>query len=162
MGRCIYFLEISELESDVKINSSVAEFSNYGKYQGYCKLPNGADIIVLKDYNKVKTCCMIRVLYFDGKQLKIFTPYEGNTVNIALNTCFFNENILKKDNINQNYLKQIYPNGLDLNQKLNLNFENEVNMGYAKFLGMDYDDYMSKKFHLNYDTICKEIEDVLS
>lgn len=164
LGSCIRFLEESEfgIKEDIAIYSSEYYFSSNGKYQGICKLPNGADIIVFHAYCEEQPSNMCKVLYFDGEKLRIFTPYEGNAVNVALGTCLLDEGIGNKNNINEEYFNQIYPNGLnnydieDYDDYLDAAWE-----GYAKFLGMDIDDFTDGSFTLDWDAICNEIEKVL-
>lgn len=165
LGSCICFLEESEfgIKKDIAIYSGEYYLSSKGKYQGICKLPNGADIIVFHAYCEEQPSNMCKVLYFDGEKLRIFTPYEGNAVNVALGTCLLDEGIGNKDNINEEYFNQIYPNGLNMNYDIE-DYDDYLDAaweGYAKFLGMDIDDFTNGSFTLDWDAICNEIEKVL-
>ena len=165
LGSCVSFLEESEfgIETDISIYSGEYYLSSKGKYQGICKLPNGADIIVFHAYCEEQPSNMCKVLYFDGEKLRIFTPYEGNAVNVVLRTCLLDESIGNKKNINEEYLYEIYPNGLNLNYNIEDYDEylKSIWEGYAKFLGMDIDDFTNGNFILDWDAICNEIEKVL-
>lgn len=165
LGSCIGFLEESEfgIERDINIYSTEYYLSSNGKYQGICKLPNGADIIVFHAYCEEQPSNMCKVLYFDGEKLRIFTPYEGNAVNVVFKTCLLDEGNGNKYNINKEYLNQIYPNGLNLDYEIEDydDYLEAVWEGYAKFLGMDIDDFVNGSFTLDWDAICNEIEKVL-
>lgn len=168
LGDCIQALTYSDtgIKDNVAVYSGELYFNHKGKYQGKCKLPNGADIIVLEICCEEEPTSMCKVLYFDGEKLKLFTPYEGNAVNVALRTCLLDEEYMHENNVDEKYLKQIYPDGLDLDWK-DKDFEDyelfrdTARRGYAKFLGIDMDDFENGDFKLNWDAICNEIETVL-
>lgn len=165
LGSCVRFLEDSEfgIKKDISIYSEEYYFNSNGKYQGICKLPNGADIIVFYASCEEQPSGMCKVLYFDGEKLRIFTPFEGNAVNVALGTCLLDEGIGNKKKVNEKYLNHIYPNGLNLDYEIDNydDFLEDAWNGYAKFLGMDYDNFLDGKFILDWDAICNEIEKVL-
>ena len=179
LGNCVIsMIQDNGIVADTSIYSSEYYLNTNGKYQGICKLPNGADIIVFDCCCEEQPSGMYTVLYFDGEKLRLFTPYEGNAVNIALNTCLLDEEYVVKPKINNEYVSQIYPNGLNLDW-VNVKWSNlkdeefdayydmceqakeDARKGYAEFLGMKFSDFKDGNFDLDVDAICNEIENVL-
>lgn len=97
LSECIEFLEYyDEGTENFMVNDVLMQFAKYeltksGKYSGLCKLPSGADILVIEAISQEHGLGMCKVLYFDGKTLRFFTPYEGNTVDIINNSCLGDE-----------------------------------------------------------------------
>ena len=162
--QCIpYFLNCDDgsLKTDVQIYSCEKHINKEGKYQGLCKLPNGAEILVFEALGEEEPTRMCMVLYFDGEQLRFFTPYEGNAVNVVTQTCLLDETFCQVDFTQHPLYNSIYPKGLKRTFD-DEKFVDNARKGYAKFLGIKYSDLCNGKFELDWDAICNEIETVLS
>lgn len=169
LGECVSFLkEFSNenckvIDVDIYIYTSEHYLATKGKYRGLCKLPNGADILVLDVYGEETGINMCQVVYYDGTMLRTFTPYQGNAVNIATKTCLGDEAYTTKDAIDSELFKKIYPSEVDFSDYDNWN---EMLARYYVFTGLvesedEAENLRGRRIHLDWDSIENEIEKAL-
>jgi hypothetical protein len=63
--------------------------------EGY--LQNGANVILFYYEGEESPSNMVSALYFDGSELKFFTPYEGNGVNVDYQSAIGDEDYTNLD-----------------------------------------------------------------
>lgn len=126
IGNCVLFLlshddDENYIERDINIYTSemYCDAACYDelKYVGITKLPNNVDIIGFTVFSEECSFHIFQILYFNGEKLQIFTPYEGNAVNIITKTALGNESYCYFDKINKEsaLYSIIFPNGIDDN-----------------------------------------------
>jgi len=162
LGGCYEFLkDYSELTEwiDVEVYSTGYYLADEGKYQGICKLLNGADVVVFHVACEEQPSELYQVLYFDGSELRVFTPFSGNAVNVVTMTALGDEGYTKFDKLAGDLYSKVYPDGLpDVND---YEFAEATKLGYLSFLGYTEDDFESGLFP-DKALVDKEIEMVLS
>ncbi len=162
LGSCYDFIKYyskSEKGIDVVIDSSDYRLAEEGKYQGICKLPNGAEVIVFQVVCDEQPSELYQVLYFDGTELRVFTPFSGNAVNAVTMTALGDEDCTLLEKLEGDLYSKVYPNGLP--EVAESNFAEAARLGYLQFLG-----YTEKEFQTGIRSdkklVDKEIETVLS
>lgn len=58
---------------------------------------NGIEVIIFRALGAYSCIEVFKVLYFDGEELRIFTPFEGNAVNIITKTVLGYEYLHKNE-----------------------------------------------------------------
>lgn len=81
-----------------------------------------------------------KLCYFDGEKFKIFTPYEGNCVNIITHTAIGDELVLEDDELedlcNTELSKQIFGANTDTESLLD---EEEYPIQYIKYFNPEFE-----------------------
>ncbi len=102
---------------------------------------------------------LYQVLYFDGTELRVFTPFSGNAVNAVTMTALGDEDCTLLEKLEGDLYSKVYPNGLP--EVAESNFAEAARLGYLQFLG-----YTEKEFQTGIRSdkklVDKEIETVLS
>lgn len=142
------------------------------KYIGIEKLPNGADIIGFQTCCEEKPTYLLQYLYYDGEKLRIFTPYEGNAVDIVTRTALQDEYYKQNADENSPLCPILFPDGVDVDLYSKVTFtengkEYELAQGdyivynYMKYFGANIqpDDYFDPE--VDASCIDAEIESVL-
>lgn len=165
IGACIEFIfwHSDLLEFDIYIRGCERALSYAGrKLQGITKLPNGADIIIFQVYSEEHWIGMCQVLYYDGTQLRLFTPYEGNAVNIITTTCIGDEWHACDSTINKTHplAAKIYPRGISA-EIVEEDIDAAKNQ-YLRYYGISKEDAEDDCVDLDWDAIEKEIISTLS
>jgi len=145
---------------DVRVYSAGYYLAEKGRYQGICKLPNGADIVVFDVPCEENSNSICQVLYFDGTDLRIFTPFAGNAVNVAFMTALGDEYYSWIEKFEGKLFDKVYPNGLPASD--DENFHEKATEGYGHFLGMSEEGKDSWYVTLDWNAMDDEIERVLS
>lgn len=170
LGDCIAFLlnysnhlpnKEDWLEEDVRIYSSEYYVSEDEKYNGLCKLPNGADILPLMICGEETGVYMYSIVYFDGNKLQMFTPYCGNTVNVLFKTAIGDESnsYLDSSDFDEELVKQMFPDGLRGRNEF------ESQMAYEDYImsaSLSYYGYETTEGILTFENeLFKEVEEAL-
>ena len=162
LGMCFSFIlnySYDLVKTDVQIYTCEYGLNNKGKYQGVCKLHNGAEIIVFNVAGEESGYNMLQVVYFDGEFLRTFTPFEGNFVNVLTMTCLGDEVYCKLDEFDNDLYKEVL--GDKVVSIKDDDFEEQMYEGYCRFQGFDCDYNSSLNIDFDYDAMCKEIESAL-
>ena len=164
IGKCVNFLCdcYSKFTPDIYIYTDERYLCEEGTLQGITKLPNGANIVVFKVYNEEHDFTMCQVLYYDGEELKLFTPYEGNAVNIITSTCIGDEHCALDTEIDKAHplANLIYPDGI--NEDIITDDEEAAKNKYMMYFGISEEDADDDNLELDWDAIDKEIISALS
>lgn len=122
------------------------------RYSGLVTLPNGAQVYVMSVYQEEHSGNMCKVLYFDGDQLRLFTPYEGNYVDIDWKVCLCDETWV---------IDRIMGREVDYDESEELIGEHVAE--YVKQYGYECDpeEYDELDIELYWDAICDEIDMIL-
>lgn len=182
IGSCVLCLLNMEghekyIDSDVIVYTDEMYTNNRcpSKYNGVTKLTNGADVIGFHVYCEEAESTLFQFLYYDGEKLRIFTPYEGNAVNIITRTALGDETCRDADDYDDTctLCSVIFPNGTDVDlyeditltdangEEYELEQRDCIVYNYLNYFGADVKPNESYKADLNTDCIDAEVESVL-
>lgn len=105
IGSAISLLQSHDVdidEGDILINL------DRRKECGKVEIAEGVTVILLQSYSDFydSSYYMIQALYSDGKKLCLYTPFEGNWVNVVYQTCLGDEH--QSGYIDQRYYDRFY------------------------------------------------------
>lgn len=165
IGGCINFIcDCNDnFKPDVYIYTGERYLCNKGTLQGITKLPNGADIIVFQVCAEESGISICQVLYYDGEKLRLFTPYEGNAVNVITKTCLGDEEYAKEEDFDYSHplVSIVYPDGLS-EDLIAEDYDEEAKCRYMMHYGISKEDAERDNIALDWEAINKEILDVLN
>lgn len=186
IGECIGFLlscdyDEEYIHEDVYIYASsrltdACSYEDRLEYIGLTTLPNGAEAIGLITMSEECNFHIFQLLYFDGEKLQLFTPYEGNAINIVTKTALGNEMYCNFSIMDRNVVLYsiIFPNGIknhdDLfmdasyydaeeNEEYTISVYDEVLFKYFSYFGIEADILNEFFYELNPECINAEIEE---